>query len=226
VNFDDLKEKIMTSLKSSWESFQETNLYYNIKDRYENLTPMMQKLTLAGIVGLVVLMFLSYPWSVYQDSADSVASYEDKRMLIRDLLKTARDSQERPNLASAPDATSVQSQIQSRFMSAGLLPEQIKGVEVVSEKSNLIPDSNVSALIKINLAKLNLRQIIDLGFQIQNINSSVKMKDISIEASRELANYFDVVYNLVILNVPDFSATPTTTDEPEAKPSRAKKGDK
>lgn len=216
MNFDDLKERIMASLKSSWDNFQESNLYFQLKDRYENLTPPMQKLTVVGIVALLIFTFLSIPWGTYQTSQDSVLAYEGKRLLIRDLLKTSRDAGERPNVESAPDPSTLQSQIQSRLQAANLLPEQIKGIEAASEKSELVPEENIAAQVKISLATLNLRQVIDLGYQIQSINSSVKMKDLVIEASHTAKDYFDVVYHVVVLNVPDF--TDTTPANEETKP--------
>ena len=75
--------------------------------------------------------------------------------------------------------------------------------------------------MEVNLAKLNLNQILDLGHRFQSINPSVKLKDLIITANHEDGRYFDVVYKLVALAVP--AAPEVAPDMPAKGNSRRNK---
>lgn len=214
ASFEDIKEQIQNTLKNQWELFQESSLYIQVKERYENLTPAMQKLTLWGSAVLAgILIVLSLPISYYSESATYVSEFEEeKRQLVRDLLKTSRESQESPDLAIPPSMEQLKSQVDAQIQSARLVPEQILGTQIIPASSKLIPNTLSEGTLKISLAKLNLKQLIDLGYQLQSLNPSVKMLDLQIEANRLDPRYFDVTYKMAALAVPNKLETPA---EPE-----------
>ena len=212
ASFEDIKEQIQNTLKNQWEQFQESSLYIQVKERYENLTPQMQKLTLWGSAVLAILIVLSLPISYYSESATYVSEFEEKRQLVRDLLKTSRESQESPDLAVPPSMEQLKSQVDAQIQSARLVPEQILGTQIIPASSKLIPNTLSEGTLKISLAKLNLKQLIDLGYQFQSLNPSVKMLDLQIEANRLDPRYFDVTYKMAALAVPNKLETPA---EPE-----------
>lgn len=221
LNLDDLKEQIGGQLRQTWEKFEETSLYNQIRDRFENLNPVMQKLVLAGSVALVCLLFLSFPWGHYSSSSTQVEDFQSKRELIRDLLKTSKDAGASPSIPVPPSLEAARGQIEGQLRLSQLIPEQIKPIEFATESSKIISDKMISGMLKISLAKLNLRQIVDIGYQIQNINPSLKMKDLIIEANAQDSKYFDVVYKVIALNVPQ---PQMQEPEPEEPPARGKKG--
>ncbi len=208
ASFEDIKEQIQNTLKNQWEQFQESSLYIQVKERYENLTPQMQKLTLWGSAALAILIVLSLPISYYSESATYVSEFEEKRQLVRDLLKTSRESQESPDLAVPPSMEQLKSQVDAQIQSARLVPEQILGTQIIPASSKLIPNTLSEGTLKISLAKLNLKQLIDLGYQFQSLNPSVKMLDLQIEANRLNPRYFDVTYKMAALAVPNKLETP------------------
>ncbi|MNY66926.1 hypothetical protein D3C86_2044270 [compost metagenome] len=75
-------------------------------------------------------------------------------------------------------------------------------------------------MVQVNLAKLNRRQVIDLGYQFQSLNPSVKLKDMVMTANREDSRYFDVFYKLVALAVPSLTAEPDTGNTPPPRGGR------
>jgi len=202
MNLDDLKERFSSESRQLWERIQESAAYNQLRDRYENLTPAKQKLTVAGVVALIVMLILSMPYSSFTQSADSEHDFEEKRNTIRELLKVSRESSEIPDIAQPPSIEALRSNVENLLKSANLLPEQIKGSQVGSSSTLLIPANLSSGQLQVSLAKLNLRQIVDLGYQIQSINPSVKVKDMLMQANREDSRYFDVVFKLVALAVP------------------------
>ena len=211
MNFDDLKENLLNSLRSIWERISESSIYNQGKDRFENLSPRAQKavLAIAGIV--VVAIILSFPLMNYTESNTYVAEFEEKRATIRELLKVTREASDVPDLPQPPALDQLKNLADTQMKNANLLPEQIKSVEVGAAASKLIPQNLSSGSLTVSLSKLNLRQVIDLGYQLQALNSSVKMQDMIITATREDAHYFDVVYKLIALAVPSAISIP----EPE-----------
>jgi hypothetical protein len=215
LNFDDLKEQVTNSLRSSWEQFQESSLYQHGRDKYENLSPVVQKLVVFGGAGFLALIFLSIPWGAFSTSSDSIMQFEDKRALIRDLLKVSREASEAPDIPVPPDVNSIKSQIEGSLQQAQLLPEQMKGVEIISETTTLIPANMVAGMLQVSLSALNLRQIVDLGYQIQAVSPSVKMLGMNMSANSLKPKYFDVVFKLVSLNVPQAPVITPDADEPK-----------
>lgn len=215
LNFEDIKEQVTNATANAWEQFQESSLYQQGKDRFENLTPSMQKLAVISAVAFIFLIFMSFPWSFFSTASESISEFEGKRTLIRDLLKVSREANDTPDIPVPPAIDSLKSNIESTLQAQQLLPDQILAVQTISETSPLIPTHLAQGMLKISLAKLNLRQILDIGHKIQSISPSVKVKDLAIEANAKMPKYFDVTFKVVDLNVPDV-APPPEIEEPAA----------
>lgn len=211
MNFDDLKDKFASDARATWERIQESGIYNQLRDRYENMSPTMQKITVIGSITAITFIILSMPYSYFSQSQEYVSEYEGKRMTIRELLKVSRESADVPQIPQAPSMEVIRSNIENQVRAANLLPEQIKGTSVIESKSKIIPQNLTEGALQVQLAKLNLRQVLDLGHQFQSISPSVKLKDLVITANREDARYFDVIYKLVTLAVP---AAPEVAPEP------------
>ncbi|MFS4460286.1 hypothetical protein [Bdellovibrio sp. HCB2-146] len=220
MTLDDLKERFTSEARVTWERIQESTAYNQLKDRYDNMTPGMQKLSIIGVSALVALIILSIPYGYYSTSQDYVTDFEGKRMTIRELLKVTRESSDVPQIPQAPPISSLQGIVDSQIQSAHLLPEQIKGTQTVSNNSKLIPSNLTEGMLEVSLAKLNLHQILDMGHRLQSINPSVKLKDMVMSANREDSRYFDVVFKLVALAVP--APPEVAPPEPPSKGSRKK----
>ncbi|WP_413287884.1 hypothetical protein [Bdellovibrio sp. HCB337] len=202
MNLDDLKDNLKSQLGQSWSRIEDSSFYNQMKDRFENLTPTNQKLAMMGAGALLALFVISIPYSYYSTSTEYVTTYEEKRSLIRELLKVTRESSEVPDLPPAPSADILRGNIENQLRMANLLPEQMKGIEVITAETSLIPKSLLESGLKVSLAKLNLRQIIDIGYNIQSVSTSVKMSSMSVTANAEDPKYFDVDFKLVSLAVP------------------------
>ncbi len=214
---EDLKEQISSEAKQRWEQIQDSSLFIQMKERYENLTPPAQKATVAGIAVVFSLIMFSIPWGYFSASSESVAAFEDQRQLIRDLLKVSRESHEVPDIPVPPDLNALRMQIDGVLQSARLVPEQIKGTENSADAVHLIPGNLSQGALNVSLAQLNLRQVVDIGHSLQSISSSVKMTDMRMEANAKDARYFDVVYRLVILSVPTQAEAPPEFEPPQPK---------
>lgn len=216
---EDLKEKIQSGFKDQWDQFQETPIYIQTKERYENLTPLMQKLSLLGVGLFLTYLIFSLPFSYFGKSSEHISEFEESRQTIRDLLKAAKESQEIPDIAVPPPIDVLKSQIDEQIQAARLLPEQVRGTEILTEKPALIPGNLSQGVVQVSLAKLNLRQVLDLGFLFQSISPSVKMTDMVMDANAQDPRYYDVLFKLAVLAVPSQIEAPAEP-EPTKKKGR------
>lgn len=203
------------------QQIQESQSYQQAQDRYQNMSPMMQKITVTLGVLLVAFVILAYPLSQLSDSSNSLTMFEEKRGLIRDLFRTYRESASAPNIAIPPSADGLQAAVEAILNRAELLPEQRSSVMPGAVEGRMIPQNLVSNVLQVKLAKLNLRQVVDIGAAIAGISESVKMKDLLVTANRQDTRYFDVTYVLYTLKVPE----PTIEAPPEIeKPVKKSRG--
>ncbi len=221
MNLDDIKDRLLSAFSQIWEKIQESSIYTQLRDRYENLNPQGQKLTLIGLAILALLIILSIPFSYLSTSSTYVTEFEDKRNIIRELLKVSRDASDVPQLSIAPTPDRLRSQIDEMLRAKDLLPEQIQNVAITPVDSEFIPKNLSQGGVQIQLGQLNLNQILEISHSIQSINSSVKIKDLSIRASAADPNYFDVTMKLIALAIPE-PAVQMIADEPKKTRKRNK----
>lgn len=202
------------------QQIQESPSYQQAQDRYQNMSPMMQKMSVAFATLLIAFVVLFYPLSKLSDSRTTLIMFEEKRNLIRDLFRTYRESSSAPNIVMPPSFEGLKSAVESILSRAELLPEQSIGTAQGSIEGRLIPQTLVSYVLQVKLAKLNLRQIVDIGTSIAGISESVKMKDLLISANRQDTRYYDVTYALYSLKVPEPSVEAPPEPEKKSKTSR------
>lgn len=222
MNLDDLKDRIKADLQRTLERLEENSTFVSLRDRYESLTPIMQKVVVGGAFGVLALVLVMIPYGTYDNSNTIITEFESKRSLIRDLFKVQKEINETPEIAMPPAASAVKSRIESDLQNAQLLPEQMKGVSVLPPADNdLVKAVQNEAVVEVNLGQLNLKQVVDLGYQFQNISPSVKMKDLVVQATQADPRYFDVVYRLLVLKVTPEDAPPA--EEPAKNNRRGRR---
>lgn len=227
MNFVEIKERLLSELKQLWDRIQDSTIYNQLRDRYGNLSPQMQKITLLGFVFVVGFLFFSVPWGYWQESNQSVTQFENRRDLIRKLLKSSRDASDVPDIPAPPSSDSLTADIQNILTQNQLLAEQIKGVNASLVDSNIIPSGMAQGGVTVTLTKLNLKQIVEVGYKIKAISPTVKMTGMQITPNRESPQYLDVVFKLASLMVPEALPPPPIEEEPAPKrPSSRKKSTK
>ncbi len=221
--FEEFFEQLKAKSTEIIEKVKETESYQQLSDRYQSLTPGGQKIVKFLGIGFIVFLFLFIPLSQISTSKEFIASFEDKRNLIRDLFKTYRESNHTSRLTPAPESGQLMGSINSTLQGEQLLPEQIVSVSIGAAEGRLIPQNLMTNVIDVKLTKLNLRQVVDIGSRLSALSTSVKLKDLLMSANNEISGYFDVTYKLYSLNVP--KPPLELPPEPEAKPKKSKGND-
>lgn len=199
---NDIKEKLHSEWVRTVERLEDNSTFVNLRDRFQSQSPITQKVILSFIFILIGYVVLSTPLTWYSSASENIDRFESQRSLIRDLFKVQKEVASTPDIAVPPPAISLKSSVESIIQSAGLLPEQTKGIQILPPQgTELVKLQQTDGAIEVNLLQLNLRQLVDLGYQFQSISTSVKLKDLIVQASAQDAHYFDVIYRLLILKV-------------------------
>ena len=207
MTFDDLKDQAKDKIGALWAQFQETSLHAAVREKYDNLSPTAQKLLIAGLAALASGLLLLIPLSYFASSSDSVASFEARKSLVKELFRTQRESDSLKSAPGAVGAADLQARAQAKLATLGLAPEQIAGVTgydnaVAGKPSVGIPKAVEQTGISVALKNLNVTQIAAIGYKLQTIDSSVKIVGMQASASATAAHYFDVTYRLVSFSMP------------------------
>lgn len=223
MNLNDIKEQFKQQLIHSWERIQETSIYHHIKDRYENLSPQKQKWTLIGIAIVFAFFTLNFPYTYLTESHSSIVQFEERRDLIRRLLKVSRESSEIPNIPMAPPPETLRSEFTNKLESMNLMPDQIRSIDLTNGDSQLIPGNLSQGGVTVNLMKLNLRQVVDIGHQLSSVSPSIKMNTLKLSLNREDTRYLDAAIGFISLAVPQITPPAPAEEEPPAKPAPRKR---
>ncbi len=202
---EDFRDQVKEKLGELWGAIQESPAYNNAQEKFEALSPGSQKGIILGSIVLVFVILISVPIGYFSSASSSVSEYENTRQLIRALWRASRLANESSALPTSLSADELKARLQNDLASFNLLPEQVGGVsdlEVDKMGAPLAPKSINQSGVGLSLKKLNLKQVVDIGFQLQQINPSVKLAGLEVLASSPDPHYFDALYKLIIYSLP------------------------
>ncbi len=207
---DDLREQIVEKSSQLWAEIQESSLFTNTKEKYETLSPFGQKASLAGGALVALLILLAIPITYYSSASNNIEQFEAKKNLIRDLFRLNHATSELPPLPLGISTGELVSRVQSKIDMAHLQAEQIKSIQASDQKLAGVSKNIVQAPVEVSLKSLNLSQIKDIGFDLQNI-PNVKMLGMDIEAiepQKASLHYFNVIFRLANFSLPPEPVAP------------------
>jgi hypothetical protein len=229
VALDDLNDRVKEQLASIAGRVRESTLWNQLVEKFQDMSPNAQKITLGGGAFLLALFLMAIPWTFYSSSQDEIQTFEEKKSTLRDLYRVWRTS------AAIPPSTQTFSAAELRGAVSGvlasiqprLLPEQtvsINDFDNSSSVSSAIPKGLTQQGVIVNLNDLNLDQVVKVGASLQTLRTTAKVTGVRIQAQPPPNNhYFSVTFKIVAFNLPP-EATSKTPGKPGAKPSLPKPG--
>jgi type II secretory pathway component PulM len=218
--FEDLRDQFSERAQAVWGRVQESSVYIQLSEKYADLNPTSQKIVAVVAILLVSLFTLMIPWSYISSSNTSLALFEENKALLRELYRVSRASSELQGAPPQIDPGQLQGRAQGQLTSMGLQAEQVGGVTIIDNAQPGgpqlpgVPKAVQQKGIEVTLKKLNLRQIIEVGYQMMTIQPGLKMTGLTVTASAPDPHYFDAVYRIISFSLPG--------PPPEAKPAPGK----
>jgi hypothetical protein len=214
----DVKDSLNEQIKALVSRARETDSYLRLNEKYLSLSPIAQKLSLIGAAIVCFLIVMAVPWTFYASSQSSIDDFESKRNVIRELFKVNREAAAIPLAPPPVTSAELSNMARQSLTTSRLLPEQIIGVTESSANVAGISKSIDQSGIQVSLSKLNLKQIVDIGNELQNLqgpNGTARMMGLEVKANLSDSHYYDAIYKIVA-----FSAKP---DVPAPGKSKGKK---
>lgn len=203
--FEDLKDKLQDSIAEFRNKIEESPAYHSVRERYENLSPSAQRALLLSLIAGGIIFFCYIPYAYFSSSSVYVAEFNEKRALIRQLLRASRLASQAGSVANPPEIGTLQSTITTRLAQFNLLPEQTAGINIVSSAAlggSLAPAGIVQEGLSVNLKQLNLKQVVDIGYDLQNLAQGVRLVGLSMSPTPADTRYFDVIYQIARFSMP------------------------
>ncbi len=220
---EEVRERLSQQLKDLGGKIQDSPVFQSSKEKFDDLPANQQKVIVILLAVVVSFFLFSFPYENWSASSASVIEFEDRRELIRDLLKVTKETSELPSFTPAPELGQIKTDIEMRLQQFQLINEQIAGINVeMPANSNLIPTSRQEGGIKVMLKKLNLRQVVDITAQLQAMEPAIKLKNLSLDSNLQDARYLDAVLEFVVIKIPQISMDSTGSDAEEGTKPRGK----
>lgn len=173
---------------------QESALFISIRERYEELPPIIQRAVLWSGGGIVMLMLLWWPMSNLMESSDVSTRFEEKRGALKELFKLSRDIQSAPDVPIAPRPMSIKAQFDQEVANAGVKPDQVK--EAVE-----IPTSSLGSVEKVGIlyriGRITIKQAVDLGYNLQKLASGLHLAAFNLTADKADPHFYEVVFKII-----------------------------
>lgn len=195
--FEQIKERLLLV----WAQFLESSLYNSFREQFDTLSSKTQRLLIAGVSFVLILILLMIPYSNWSTSWDHMTNFESNRNLIRELLKAVRFKQENPAFPPQMEGQMMQSRIDEALKEMNLSPEQIGSVTQISGRSPLVPAGVRMDGVDVELKKLNILQLIDIGQRLQTLDPSLKMLGLNVQRSPAQSHYYDVSFKIISMGV-------------------------
>jgi hypothetical protein len=202
VNFDALKEKLRDQFLELWGRIEETSLYMNLREKYEALNPRTQSLIITSAIIGAILFLLSFPYGYFSTSSESLATFDQNRDLIRELLKASKTLKEPSPLPPEMGPDELSGTVSRSLEEFHLVPEQVTPPAPITDKAtNMVPDQVKQVGVMLTLKKLNLKQIVEISHKLGTLTPGIKVVGMDIRENAT-SHYFDVGYRVASFSIP------------------------
>ena len=194
-------EQIKERLQQIWSQFLESSLYNSFREQFDALSSKTQKLIIATVTFVLLLILVMIPYSYWSTSWEHMHNFETNRGLIREFLKAVRFKQENPAFPPQMPSQMLQTRVDEAIKEMNLNPEQVGTIAPMSGRSPLVPPGVRMEGLDVELKKLNILQVIDIGHRLQTLDPSLKMIGLSVQRSPAQSHYYDVSFKIISMGV-------------------------
>lgn len=198
MNFEDLKDKAKEKFFENWEKIQESETFIKLKDRYDGLSPLLQKTLLGFGIFLILYFFYSIPSDYVNSSKEYESYFSENRHTIRDLFRVNREAKTITRYPAPLDPDALSSEIKAYLNIEKVAPEFYKGTtsSEAPAKGSTAPSSVEQRGHRVVVNKLNLKQLRGLGESLSAISPVIKLIDLKVTSDEKNNHYFDAEYTL------------------------------
>ncbi|PIT98988.1 MAG: hypothetical protein COT74_12140 [Bdellovibrionales bacterium CG10_big_fil_rev_8_21_14_0_10_45_34] len=195
---EELKSRFKDQLQNAWSAFETSTVYLQIREKYDDLNPAAQKGVLGFLSVAIISVLIWIPYTFWASSEEQLSYFIENKELIREVLRVQKQLAASSDVPIAIDSGMLRTQVESQLQTVGLLPEQIQAVNIAdfTEGIKIYATGVVAEGIRASVINLNVTQIVEIGYKLQQIDPSAKMIGMKVRASPERSHYYNVEYEL------------------------------
>ncbi len=226
-------EGLQEQLKERWADIssriQESPTFNNLREKFESQTPDKQRVIVAGAGLIIAMVLLMFPYAYYSASTENMTYFEENRELIQGLLRASRSAKTPSPLPAPIEEQAIKGRIEAVLNNARLLPEQIGDMQAIPGPAiagPLVGAPVVQNGMAVQIKKINVKQIVELGARLQNMGNGLKLMGVDIVQSTAQTHYYDMIVRIVSFGLPQMSDADDRaagSKRPNARPPPARK---
>ena len=207
MDIESLKENLIKKFVTYKARLEDSEIYSRLLEAYQNLSPNVQQLVSYCFLFFILYGIYSLPASYVSASKEKLAFFEENRKLTRDMIQASHIAKNTPSPPSSLSTSQLKSEVENKIKIQQIITEQQKGISILPRVSNpsLLPKKVRQMGLKIDVDKLTLKQLIQLGESFDSIKSS-RLMNITIQADKEDPHYFNVEYEIASFSVPELKS--------------------
>ena len=184
-----LKKELAELYQKIENQILESDFFNVLKERYQSLTLLNQKLIKLFFIALFLAGVLYLPFYYLSSSTIAWFNLKEKHRLSIELLK----AREKSSLSTMRDTETtlknkIQEVTQKYFSESSTVTKE--------SKKTLKSNSSIELIIfKVKVPYLNIRQAIQLGTELEAF-SQVRLDELSFEESENYKSHYDMTYQL------------------------------
>jgi hypothetical protein len=223
--FESQKEQLKEQWAELSAKIQESSAFNNLREKFESQTPSVQKGIVIGASVVLVLILLSFPYGYYSASQDYMAQFEENRGLIKGLLKASRSAKTPSPLPAPLDEGNLRGRVEAITRSNRLMPDQMGEIAAVPQGAvKDVPATVTQTGVAVQLKRLNLKQMVGLATQFQNMGAGTKLIGMDIVQSAGQTHYYDMIVKIVNFGLPQVADAgpeePATKGKKQKQPAK------
>ena len=188
-NFKEIKKQILELWKSLENKILESNKFNALKERYQSLSLLHQKLIKYSIVSFLLIAFLYLPVFYFFSSTALWLEFKSKQKLSWELLKVRQKSSQ----LNFQSRSENQVKMNLRQTARKYSPEDLNLQETASKKMDFIKRKQ----FKLQIPHLNIKQAVQLGAELHALNF-VRLDGIQFKENKEYPKHYDIDYELSV----------------------------
>ncbi len=219
MDISNFKEILVNGYKNLHNSIVNSSAFYFLKEKYDHLNPLYRKIIHTGGLIFLVCALLYYPFSNLYSSWKNMKDFKERNTLTKDLIDLSTASAFNVSRSYTVNQDPVRF-IRQKMPTLRIPKDQIE--EIKADRPIPIPAS-LSLPVKVKtvsvkIKNLTLKEVIQYGYQMEQMSKSIKLMDIRITENPKKNNYFDVSYILSFFNLTKKS--PTNEKQKAKSPNR------
>ena len=190
---ESIKDIIKQVLESLYYKIKDSTVYNTLLEKYENLDQHHQRWIKKGVFAFIGLALATFFLTVFFSSIQKTEEFKIKKNLVNQMIQNPVSVGIKNSLTAIAWNEKINRWIDelslSSEQSVKVSPYHPSQTQILEEFKDLTHIGK-----KIQIEGLNIQEVVDIGYTLDQMDSSVKLIRLQIEQTPFLSRYFKATY--------------------------------